>query len=603
MMTTLRTQMKTILWILVVAFLGTIVFSWGMGGFKDDQVDPNVIGKIAGEEITYEAFDRFIQRKQELANKDQEAPLDEAKLKQIREDSWDEEVERMLKMKDAERLGLEITDREIAYIVENYPPNEIRQVESFQREGRFAPDLYQAFLRTPDAQQFLIGLEASVRNYLIEQKLAFQVNQASDISELAVKDEYFRASTTGKLRFVFVAYDKVAFDSSEITDDMLRRYYQLFPDRFKQYAQRRFAYTKFKLEPSAEDSSEVQTLAQELMDEIRRGADFAELAKQHSEDQTSAEKGGELDWFGKGAMAKQFEEAAMAATPGELVGPVESKFGIHIIRVEEKKVEEGEWKIRARHILLKYKASPDTRDAVYSVAYAFGQDAEQSGFDQAVEASSLRVDTTKTFSEAGYIGGLGRMRMAAEFCFNNPVGTVSSVYPVPDGYVVFKIVEATEESTKPFEDVRESVAKSVTKILKNQKAGEIAASMRARMASPDDLLSVAVAEGYPVYTTEDSLKPDGKLPEGLRNDKDFMSQAFRLDEGELSEVIEGKNGCYIVHMTNKTPFNSEEYESNHFVVYASLYQKETEAVNKNWVRELRIAGNIEDLRYKFYRDF
>lgn len=602
MMTTLRTQMKTILWILVFAFLATIVFSWGMGGFKES-VEPGLLGKIGKDKITLEAFDRFIQRKQESAQRKDSTEFDEEKLKQLREDTWDEEVERMLKARDAERLGIKVTDREIAYIVENFPPNEVREVPAFKREGRFAPDLYQAFLRTPDASQFLLGLEASVRNYLMEQKLLFEVNQTTDVSEQLVKDEYLRASTQGKLKFVFIPFDKVDFDSTQVTDDMLRRYYSLFPDRFKQFGQRRFAYVKFKVEPSAEDSADVRRTAEELLDELRKGADFAELAKQHSEDPGSGAKGGELDWFGPGAMVKPFEEAAFAAEPGELVGPVESKFGVHVIQVEEKKREEGEEKVRARHILLKFKASPDTRDGIRNIAASFVEDAQQNRFDQVVADGGYRVDTTKVFSEAGYIAGLGRMRMAAEFCFHNPVGTISDVYPVPEGYVVFKVVEATEEAIKPLSDARESIQKSVLRIMRQQKAADVAAGMRGKMSSGDDLEAVASAAGYSVYTTEDSLKPDGKLPEGLRSDKDFITQAFRLGEGELSDVIEGRNGCYIALMVSKTPFNQEEYEGNYFVVYSNLLTKEQEAVAKNWVRELRIAGKIEDFRYKYYRDF
>lgn len=530
--------------------------------------------------------------------------MDENKLKQLREDSWDEEVERILKVKDAERLGITSTDNEIAFIVQNFPPNEVRQVEAFQREGRFAPDLYQNFLRTPDAQQFLFGMEASVKNYLIEQKLLFHVNQAAEISELDVKDEYIRGRSTGKLNFVFVPSESVDFDSSSISDEMLRKYYNLFPDRFKQFAQRRFAYTKFKVEPSAADSADVHDLAGELLQELSRGADFAELAKLHSQDQASAEKGGDLDWFARGAMVKPFEDAAFAASPGDLIGPVQSKFGLHIINVLEKQSEkDGEEKVHARQILLKYEASPDTRDGIYNIAYAFAQDAQQNGFTKISNDGGFRVDTTKAFSESGYIAGLGRMRMAAEFCFNNPVGTVSDVYPIPDGYVVFEIVEATEESVKPFDEVKSSISKSLLKIMRNQKAGEIAASMRAKMNSADDLATIANSKGYQVHTTEDSLKVDGRLPDGLRADKDFLKEAFRLEEGELSGVIEGRNGCYIAYMAAKSYFDKDEYAANHFVIYNALLQKEQENVAKNWVRELRIAGDIKDYRFNYYRDF
>ncbi|MBM3327536.1 MAG: hypothetical protein FJY65_11290 [Calditrichaeota bacterium] len=602
MMTTLRSQMKTILWILVFAFLATIVFSWGMGGFKE-RVKAGVIGEINKKEIKYEDFEQAARRKQEQTQKKEGKELDQDKLKQLREDLWDEEVERLLKFQEAKRLGLEVSDREIAHIVEFYPPNEIREVESFKRNGRFDINLYHQFLRRPEAAQFLIGFEESVRNYLLEQKLIFHTAQAADVSPEQVKDEFLRMIARGKLRFIAILFDKVDFDTTQIDNATLQRYYQLFPDRYKQYGQRRFAYVKFKLQPSGQDSLETEREAEDILSELQAGADFENLAKQRSEDPASAEKGGDLDWFGRGAMTLPFESAAFKAEIGQVVGPIESKFGYHIIWVEDKKIENGEEKVKARHILLKIKPSADTREAVYNQAYTFAQDIEQHGFEQMVQEYGYAVDTTKAFSEAGYIAGLGRMRMAAEFCFNNPVRTVSDVYPIPEGYVVFKIVEAIDERIKPFSEVSEQIRKSLTRVMRQHKASAEAARLRARMSAPPDLDAVAGAAGLPVYSTEDTAKSDGKLPEGLKADKDFLVQAFRLNSGELSDVIEGKNGCYIAVMEAKSDFSEDDFRANYSVIYMNLTGKEQQNIQQNWIRELRIAGNIQDYRYRYFRDF
>ncbi|MBM3329668.1 MAG: hypothetical protein FJY67_09405 [Calditrichaeota bacterium] len=602
MMTTLRSQMKTILWILVVAFLATIVFSWGMGGFKDRE-QPGILGMVNGDEVTLEKFELIARRKVEAEQRKEGGQLDADKQKQLREDVWDEQVERMLKMQEASRLGIEITDREIAHIVEFYPPNEIRSVESFQRDGQFDLNLYRQFLRRPEAASFLLQLEESVRNYLLEQKLLFQATSAADVTPEQIRDEVRRGTSTAKLRFVFVPNDKVEFDSSSATDEMLQRYYRLFPDRYKQYAQRRFAFVKFKVEPSGQDSIEVENEIEELLTELQSGADFEALARQRSEDAASAEKGGDLDWFGKGAMTPNFEEACLKAQIGEIVGPVQTKFGLHIIRVDEKKVEDGEPKMRAHHILLKYKASPDTRDEVYNTVYAFAQDVSQSGFDQSVAESNLSVDTTKAFSEAGYIAGLGRMRMAAEFCFNNPVGTASEIYPIPDGYVVLKIVEATDERVKPFDEVRDQIRRTLIKTLRQHRAAAAAAELRGQMGGPQDLEAVALAANYPVYVTDDSMKTEGKLPDGVRADKDFITKAFRLKEGELSDVIEGRNGAYVAVAEAKFDIEEDNVRANYPVVYINLVGKEQQAVAQNWVRELRIAADIKDYRYRYFRDF
>lgn len=80
-----------------------------------------------------------------------------------------------------------------------------------------------------------------------------------------------------------------------------------------------------------------KALADELKAKADAGGDFAALATEHSTDKGSAAKGGDLGWFDQSRMVKEFADAAFAATAGQIVGPVESKFGFHVIKVEEKR--------------------------------------------------------------------------------------------------------------------------------------------------------------------------------------------------------------------------------------------------------------------------
>src|SRR5207244_2439227 len=81
------------------------------------------------------------------------------------------------------------------------------------------------------------------------------------------------------------------------------------------------------------DSAKALKQAKDLLAAARRGEDFAELARKNSQDPGSGANGGDLGWFGKGRMVKQFDEAAFKAKPGQIVGPVRSQFGYHIIKV------------------------------------------------------------------------------------------------------------------------------------------------------------------------------------------------------------------------------------------------------------------------------
>jgi len=93
--------------------------------------------------------------------------------------------------------------------------------------------------------------------------------------------------------------------------------------------------------------------AQGLLERIKAGEDFSELARQYSQDPGSAAAGGDLGWFGRGVMVQEFEDAAFALKPGEMSELVETQFGYHIILVDEVEEDGGEvTQVKARHILI-----------------------------------------------------------------------------------------------------------------------------------------------------------------------------------------------------------------------------------------------------------
>ena len=111
------------------------------------------------------------------------------------------------------------------------------------------------------------------------------------------------------------------------------------------------------------DTSAARAKIEGLLRRVRAGEDFATLASMYSQDRGSKSRGGDLGWFGRGAMIKPFEDAAFALKAGEVSGVVETVFGYHIIKVEERRAlasDDGKpsEQVRARHILVRYNSAP-----------------------------------------------------------------------------------------------------------------------------------------------------------------------------------------------------------------------------------------------------
>ncbi len=191
----------------------------------------------------------------------------------------------------------------------------------------------------------------------------------------------FRAAEEASVEYVVLDLEALKKNVA-VSEDELRQYYTANEKRFTSPEERRASHILIKADKDAPktEREKAKARAEALLAEVKKDpSKFAEIAKKNSEDEGSAEKGGDLDFFGRGAMVKPFEDAAYGLKPGEVSGVVESDFGYHVIQLaavrggEKKSYEavraeiEGEFRNQQAQKLFS-QAAVDFDDMVYQQA-------------------------------------------------------------------------------------------------------------------------------------------------------------------------------------------------------------------------------------------
>ena len=204
------------------------------------------------------------------------------------------------------------------------------------------------------------------------------------------------------------------------------------------------------------DSVKALAKAKEIYKEAKTGTDFAALARQYSAD-PSAANGGDLGWFTKGRMVKPFEDAAFKANPGQIVGPVHTQFGYHIIKVIAKDNRE----VKIQDIHMGIHIGPQTKGDNSQRAKDFAYLAKEGSFQREAEQSKYSILETPPFQKNGFISGIGMNNAVNKFAFNNKLGAVSEALTIQNGYAVFMVSGITEAGVRPFDEVKTAVESKV----------------------------------------------------------------------------------------------------------------------------------------------
>ncbi|MCX6157954.1 MAG: peptidylprolyl isomerase [Ignavibacteriota bacterium] len=704
-MNKMRDSMPYIIVFLIIAFVGLIVFEWGMNYLGMRGGDRTVFGKVNGEEITYQEYEKMLQ--QQLENMRQQSggkDVDDATLEQLKEQVWNSLVQQTLTKQEIARLGITVSDNEILEVIYKNPeqlPEAIKK-NFMDSTGVFNADFYQQALgmKTKEATQFWNQVEAYMREVILSDKLQTYITASVIVTENDVLQKYKDDNIKASFKYAFLDVNSVT-DTTQflVSEEDMKSYFNEHKDEFKQEEAVKFKYVVFsdastlddtnslkkqmeflvkdvknaKLEDSTliklvndnssapfkadfqkpsqigaagknalnflfsskpgetsgllmdqdgfkilrllevkegedtyvnaahilinfgTDTAAAKKQIEDILKRAKSGESFDKLAAELSQDPSAKQNSGDLGWFTKGAMVKEFEDAAMNGKVGDIVGPVKTQFGWHIIKIKDRSKKE----FKFAEIKKPVTAGQRTKDIARKKAQEFLSDVESGAIiDSLAKNMMMPLLSTPEISKGGFVPGAGQNKNIIEFGLTNKKSKLYGPAKVQGGFAVYMITDKIAEGSKNYDSIKISLVKpKVAQIKKFAYLQKIAADLRSKITG-GDILALQTLFPQVAFGTADSVsisKPDPKL--GM--DYPLYNAVFSMQSGEVSTPVKGTRGYYVAVLNWITPFDQNDYIVKQTDIRKQLLGTKKQQAVQEWMTNLTNNAKIEDHRDKY----
>jgi peptidyl-prolyl cis-trans isomerase D len=595
MLKKLRENMKMILWITIIAFIALIFLAWGMDIQSGRGPKPGTLAKVNGRTITSNELDQAVRNTFDLYEKQFGRQPSEAETDALREQAWENLVQRIILNQEADRRNLQATDEEVVYSIRMDPPQFVKSMEMFQTDGQFDPEKFRRSLSDPLMDWST--LEYWVRATLPITKLQEIVTWGPKISEEELKEAYYATNEKRTMTYVYFDPSATSPDESQITDARLREYYSGHKDIFTEPDQAKLAYLFLELKPSAADSSQVLGDLMGVLGEIKAGEDFAETARIQSEDPTADEGGYAGRTFKREELNTQMADVLFSLKVGEVAGPFLDPNGYHLVKLEEKTTVDGVEQVGFRNILRTVTPSQETVNALYEASQRVQNAIDQGRtLAEAAQAEGATVQETPYFRKDGFVPGLAGVPKARELAFQMKRGAIRGPFTTSRGHYFIELADRKEERLKPFDEVRDNCRAAVLGEMRAELAYEKATAF-AEAAAADSLERVAAAESL-VVQTAGPFNMTGYIG-GLGRDLILVGAAFAVEPDDPPLAVEGQRGSYVIRVDSVQKPDQKTYEKDKETLRQRMLQQRRGAAYAAWIARLEDKADIKDYRQAF----
>lgn len=558
MMSQMRANTKWIMLITALAFVGLMVFEWGMDltGQSSAQMSGGEVGEVNGEPVMYQEYIGVYQRLYDQRQQ-QDADITAVENRQLEQTAWDQVVAERLIRQEIERRGITVSSAEIQQAARYAPPPEFMNSELFQTDGQFDLEKYHQFLASPSAgDQLLLQLEAYYREMLPRDKLFQQIIAGTYISDGELWRMWREQHETARVRYIAFDPAQLVEDAAvSVTEREIATFYDENQDSFQQPARAQVRVVSLDKAPLPADTAAAQARAGEIRQQILDGADFAELARAESADEASAANGGDLGPLTRGETAPAFDQALWSLPVGELSEPVLTQHGLHLIEVQSRTEDQ----IEARHILIPIERVGESEIELLSQADSLEALGETMTLQAAAEQLGLSVRTAELNETLPFVPGIGQLVEGADWTFQQAQpGDVSLVYETPEAFYMLELVERTEASTLPLAQATPTIRSGLLRQKKLDRARAIARDAVDRLRDGATLAQVATANGLEVGEAGPFTRFE--FVPGLGQASAAVGTAFGLEPGQTSGVVEANDNLFIIELVEREAASREAWE-------------------------------------------
>ncbi len=617
---------KGIITLVIFAFIGTIFLVWGVGDDHREQKG-RIVATVFGEEVPYlEYHTEYRQLYEHYRNRFRDNwSEDMAEKLNLKKTALDNIINRRVFIHEAAKQGIMVTDEEVM--------GKIKYMSMFNQNGRFEPQMYVKILKHymhMDAPTFesqikrgmiidrmqkriRTGIKVS-RKELLDKFVQKNEKMQADyvlfspkeyLSKVTVSDEetakFFGEHQTDyelpeqrKIQYIYV--NSLDFKGSlTVDDESIEKYYTTHINQYQipKQVKARHILIKANAEDEKEEQEKAKKTAEDLLKKIKEeGADFAELAKEFSDDPGSASKGGELDFFEKGRMTPNFEKVAFSLEKGEISDLVETPFGYHIIEVQDikeaatKALEEV--KPQIKDVLLDEKAWEVAENEGYNLVRKFYKTGE---FETLATAADYQLGQTEFSQESKFVPNIGRSEEIVTAAFILEEDAASTPIRANTGYYILRLIEEVPPKIPELEKVRDKVMKNLKKEKAKKEMERLAEEFYQKLqADKVDFTKLAGEYNVTVKDT-DEVSRNGYI-KGLGSVPEFSQALFRLKKGEISAPIPCSRGYCIALLKTHIPVDLAKFEEERESLHISTLQRKEQQFLQLWVERLKEENNI-----------